>query len=1153
PLLNIGSSTQISGILDQDDMSSDSNVSLCTQQSIKAYVDNYSSRYTKVITIGPTNCMYTGIQAAITANGNANTLFLVFPGNYPNDTITFNAINQHVKGIGEVYVTQDTAQIITGAYADCIIENINITTTFTDQTRSVNCTALTTFQNCKFTTTNSGTFTAGCTIFNIGTSAVLSINECEINSTINSTHNGWQLIFGLGNVGTLNIRDSNINFYITNATTSADYNVILLGTTSSGSIEIRDTRILISTTNENKCNIIYAPVGTDTTSMVIERNNFSVLCPAGTSHCCIYQIANQTALTITSSYNSCRVTSSAGYSKFIRSLGTGITMTSKFDNIDVLDANGTISGTYTNHNSPSVGTLDVSTNITTPAININSTVDVVGVLDEDDMSSNSATNLCTQQSIKEYSSIGLSAGVISGFGITDNLDGTVSIAAGTCLLRNANSDSAPINVYSVSGDNFSISLNNNTYIYIDYNSGSPILKQTTTLQETIKSNENDLIDLYEIDRNGTTILHICEHLQLTNNVTRQIQKYLYACNSCRRTSGLLVSNTGTLNLAMTSGEMWTKLNLHTIPAIDTSASGTFSSFYDDGAGGHTELTSQTDWDNLRYDGGAGSLVTLNASKYGFHDIYVESDGKLVLIYGRAEYVSLSTARQASLISDLPLYRLGLNSVFIGRIVFQKSAATFTFYSAFTETLQVSGVTDHGNLSGLTDDDHTQYFNSTRINDGTCLGIKVNGTIFNDDYQNYTANTDMSINANNSTSDSTLTLYNSDATYKCNVEVEGILLSDTIRPYTSNGDITIDVLDTGAHSILNILNSNGSYTANLQVEGQVLASNLASSTGCYADTFGNYTTNNYISLIANNSTQNGYVFVTNEDVTYDADLKIDGGLYVDTITEYSTNNGVTIESINLQDSKIYPTSGAAPYITGNSTSMSHNVASAEGFIDFTVNSNQNLMVDSAGLHLCSLELTTSSNDNTFTFPDASGDGTFNIVGDDATQYYTCGNSGNWFPCSYGDSASSGLQMYMAPNGLIGTNTSTRNTKKFIKNFSTDRLYNLKPRTFQYRKIKRINGERIYQDEVYPDIEYGLIYDEVEGVMPELLAKSKDGKPLTVSYHKLTPMLLQCVQEQKKEIEELREMLVAPKFDTLQLITSLRKDIQLLQKRLAILEN
>jgi hypothetical protein len=70
-----------------------------------------------------------------------------------------------------------------------------------------------------------------------------------------------------------------------------------------------------------------------------------------------------------------------------------------------------------------------------------------------------------------------------------------------------------------------------------------------------------------------------------------------------------------------------------------------------------------------------------------------------------------------------------------------------------------------------------------------------------------------------------------------------------------------------------------------------------------------------------------------------------------------------------------------------------------------------------------------------------------------------------------------------------------------------LMNLRPVTFRYREAD--------PDGTKP-IQYGLIAEEVEKVMPDLVVRNEDGAIETVAYHILPGMLLNEYQKQGSEL-------------------------------------
>jgi hypothetical protein len=54
-------------------------------------------------------------------------------------------------------------------------------------------------------------------------------------------------------------------------------------------------------------------------------------------------------------------------------------------------------------------------------------------------------------------------------------------------------------------------------------------------------------------------------------------------------------------------------------------------------------------------------------------------------------------------------------------------------------------------------------------------------------------------------------------------------------------------------------------------------------------------------------------------------------------------------------------------------------------------------------------------------------------------------------------------------------------------------------------------------------YGLIAEEVDKVMPELVVRDEKNRPETVQYHELIPLLLQQWKAQQVENGQLRELI------------------------------
>src|SRR5262249_51949497 len=111
---------------------------------------------------------------------------------------------------------------------------------------------------------------------------------------------------------------------------------------------------------------------------------------------------------------------------------------------------------------------------------------------------------------------------------------------------------------------------------------------------------------------------------------------------------------------------------------------------------------------------------------------------------------------------------------------------------------------------------------------------------------------------------------------------------------------------------------------------------------------------------------------------------------------------------------------------------------------------------------------------------------------------------------GVTASGGVPVYIAPNGHLGTLTPSARFKYDIHDLGgvSDRLMDLRPVTFRYNQAA--------EDGTHP-LQYGLIAEEVAKVYPDLVQYDKEGKPFTVYYHLLTPMMLNELQKAHHQAE------------------------------------
>jgi Chaperone of endosialidase len=110
---------------------------------------------------------------------------------------------------------------------------------------------------------------------------------------------------------------------------------------------------------------------------------------------------------------------------------------------------------------------------------------------------------------------------------------------------------------------------------------------------------------------------------------------------------------------------------------------------------------------------------------------------------------------------------------------------------------------------------------------------------------------------------------------------------------------------------------------------------------------------------------------------------------------------------------------------------------------------------------------------------------------------------------------GTPVLIDANGQLGTISSSARVKDGIQDMgdATEGLLKLRPVTFRYKAQPEGRTQ------------FGLIAEEVEKVMPELVVCSSSGEVETVLYHEMPAMLLNELQKQQREIQELKSELSA----------------------------
>jgi len=427
----------------------------------------------------------------------------------------------------------------------------------------------------------------------------------------------------------------------------------------------------------------------------------------------------------------------------------------------------------------------------------------------------------TYTTIEDSNTVFNSAGQISGGVISDAGGATIDITAGAGAIRIANTDTSEVRFFDWGAALAqAIPADTTRYIGVEYNAGTP----QVSIRASDNFNGNDDFTLGVVVNEAGT-LHISEHEQNVANAVKNIFDRFSGVEPIARDEkigGLILDETGTREVIVSAGALWTALHSHSISALDTSGADDFDRYY----GSFTKQAAQTQWDNANYDL-AGVLTALSANRYSNQYFYLETDGGLVSIYGRAQYPVLAQAQAESAPNGLP-DRLGEHAILIGRVVFQEGAGSASAVeTVFDTTFSATVTTDHGSLAGLSDDDHVRYFD---IN-GRAGGQTASGDTG--------AGGDLSLQSNATDSAGDISLRSDTVTMDINGAPE-----DYVWGYRSAGvDLGLYLQGTTDHTLLNFITKTGDATENvgfrLFAEGQPSDTDVAWMSSQFSSVAGNY--------------------------------------------------------------------------------------------------------------------------------------------------------------------------------------------------------------------------------------------------------------------------------------------------------------------------
>lgn len=300
----------------------------------------------------------------------------------------------------------------------------------------------------------------------------------------------------------------------------------------------------------------------------------------------------------------------------------------------------------------------------------------------------------TVDQVQEYMDNIGSSGFFLGGELSDGGAGTLDVAAGEGFIRTTNDENAEIQSFKWSASaGIAVTDNTTQYAYVD-DTGVISLSTNEFLEAP------DLIQIGVVTKEGGVVDHtfgLGVRLQESIGNAGRFIRRVHGIARDKRKGGLIFGQSGDANrdVSITAGSLWWGRTEYPIPTFNTSGVDVFNTYSASGL----EDAVATAWPNLQYDN-AGTLTNLGNNKWANLFFFIEPDGHIDMVYGRAQFNSEALADFEGVPSTSLPSRISETSILAARFTFQKSSNTATIASAFEQLFANAGVTSHPNLSGL---------------------------------------------------------------------------------------------------------------------------------------------------------------------------------------------------------------------------------------------------------------------------------------------------------------------------------------------------------------------------------------------------------------------------------------------------------------------
>lgn len=308
---------------------------------------------------------------------------------------------------------------------------------------------------------------------------------------------------------------------------------------------------------------------------------------------------------------------------------------------------------------------------------------------------------------------GFNEGLLSNPTITDASGLNISITSVDVLIRSDVEFPDYLYKFTVPQDtSLGVTDNSVNYIYVDYESGSPIYKATINRDDINNSNHIPVARVYIKDANieyqvpyefvgRSASIRIFDRLMRTTGNTGIV-----------RESGLAITESGTRVVNIAEGYVWFGIHRIQLATIVMGETGVISQLWYHSGASWTKADI-TAYNNTQYDNGTG-LSTLTTGRYAVNWIYRNINTEEIdIVLGTGDY-TLAQAT-ASMIPPIPT-QIANFYVLVGRIIVKKSSDTaYAIENVADVSFRASTVTIHNDLGGLNEGNYVHLTSTEKTN------------------------------------------------------------------------------------------------------------------------------------------------------------------------------------------------------------------------------------------------------------------------------------------------------------------------------------------------------------------------------------------------------------------------------------------------------